>query len=331
MYRSGGALARLPEQRDDWNPTTNRFKAYTPSYVSDIVDVLYRAFSAMFVHNPPDLNSPFHNPIAPQTWVDLGDPDPNKTFLRQEVFNRLRDPNSTDPPDTRKMPRGLGDEYCDESEHPDGSAERINPKRLFSLTHVQYAMFAQWASQIVTLDGTSPLPMPTTPLPITPDGLDRAALENCVGGPFFPGIEVSWVIRNPTIYMEPFRFQLGKRIAAGDEKIGIPEITVRAGFLTQQMALPWQADFRDCKREPLTNPATGKHTFAMWWCGQRPDDVFPEATPNEQVPWTRPPDFNASDDNSDRFKEMVAGWAKLGFVARRDPGNNKRWLETERS
>src|SRR5437899_958814 len=89
---------------------------------------------------------------------------------------------------------------------------------------------------------------------------------------------------------------------SSDSATGIPHVTVRPGFLTQQMALPWHADFRDCKKEPLTNPVTGAPTFAMWWTGQRPDDVFPEASPDEQVPWTRTPHFLASDDDSDRFK-----------------------------
>lgn len=330
MYRPGAALARLRQQRDDWDPTANRFKSYKPSYVNDIADVLQRAFSATFVHDPGDVKGTFHNPIAPQVWPDLGDPDTLKDILRKEVFERLRDPNSNAPADCRQMPRGLGDQYCDESEQPVGSAERANPKRFFSLTRTQYAMFAQWAAGNFVPDGTSPPSVPTNSGPITPEGLDRAALEGCVGGPFFPGIEVSWTIRNPTIYSEPFRFQFGTKIASGDASVGIPDMTVRPGFLTQQMALPWQADFRDCKREPVTNTATGAPTFAMWWTGQRPDDVFPEATPDEQVPWARDPDFKASDNDPQRYKEMVANWFKLGFVARQDSAK-KRWLETERS
>jgi hypothetical protein len=330
LYRPGGSLDRLQEQRNDWNPTTNRFNTYKPSYVNDIADVLQRAFSATFVHDPGDVKGPFHNPIAPQVWADLGDPDPVKDSLRTDVFKRLREPNSTAPADSRKMPRGLGDEYCDEDEHPSGSAERANSKRFFSLTRTQYAMFAQWAADNFKPDGSSPPPTPANKAPITPESLDRAALETCVGGPFFPGIEVSWIIRNPTIYMEPFRLQLDKKIAAGDAAAGVPDVTVRPGFLTQQMALPWQADFRDCKKEPLTNPVTGAPTFAMWWAGQRPDDVFAEASPDDQVPWTRTPHFLASDDDPDRFKEMVTSWAKLGFVARQDAAK-KRWLETERS
>ena len=32
--------------------------------------------------------------------------------------------------------------------------------------------------------------------------LDRAALENCSGGAFFPGIEASWQLRTPAVFIE---------------------------------------------------------------------------------------------------------------------------------
>jgi hypothetical protein len=158
--------------------------------------------------------------------------------------------------------------------------------------------------------------------PLTPEGLDRAALENCVGGPFYPGIEVSWVVRNPTIYAEPFRVRVGVKVAEGFE--------TGPGFFTQQMALPWQADFRDCKREELTNTSNGKPAWAMWWAGQRPDDVYPEDDPENQVPWVRLPHFTSTDDDDSRFRDMVLAWWTLGFVAKK-AAEGFKWLEVERS
>ncbi len=87
---------------------------------------------------------------------------------------------------------------------------------------------------------------------ITPDGLTRAALDACVGGPFFPGIEASWLLRDVYLCAEPFR---------------LDHAHVEAGDVTKQMALPWQADFYDCQAEG---------DFG-WWPSQRPDSVFPEA------------------------------------------------------
>jgi hypothetical protein len=331
MYRQGGALARLRQQRNDWDEQTNTFRTYRPSYVHEILPLFQRALNATFLHDPPDLKKAFHNTIGPQVWADLGDPSPTKARLHADVFKRIRNPTATGPADCTQMPRGLGDEYCDEEANPAGSPARLNPKRFFSLTRVQYALLARWKAGEFEPDGTSLPEIPGTPPPITPEGLDRAGLEIAVGGPFFPGIEVSWLIRNPRIYLEPFRFQVGARIAPGDPNVGIPDVAVRPGFLTQQMAVPWHADFRDCKRESLEHTQNGTETFAMWWAGQRPDDVFPEDDPTSQVPWTRAPHFLAPDTDTRRYKEMVRHWSTLGFAARRDPNDPRRWLETERS
>lgn len=318
MFRAGGALEALQRQRDDWDPTRNRFKTFQPSYVNDIAPLLERALNAMYVHAPKDVNG-FHNTIGPQVWADLGSLDPLNAQFRQKLFDKMRDPDTAGPPDSNEMPRGLGDQYFDERDPEEDPSGRTNPKRFFALTRVQYAMLERWKDGNF-IPGDGPPAISSTPLPITPEGLDRAALENCVGGPFFPGIEVSWTARNPKIFIEPFRVVPGVTLA--------DRVLTGPGFLTQSMAVPWQADFRECKKEELTNTVTGERSFAMWWAAQRPDDVFPEDDPDNQVAWARAPHFPASDTEPERFKDMVKGWPTLGFVARRTAEG--KWLETER-
>jgi hypothetical protein len=82
-----------------------------------------------------------------------------------------------------------------------------------------------------------------------PAALTRAALEYCVGGPFFPGIEMTYVARYSDWYEEPYRFKEGK---------------FEPGDMTKRMAVPWQADFFECQ--------------VHWWPAQRPDDVLNEET-----------------------------------------------------
>lgn len=245
-------------------------------------------------------------------WISLRDDDK----IRRDVFGRLRDPDGNDAR-ASQMPKGLGDEYVDEDAVPDGDPVRSNVRRYFSLTRYQYALMRQWMLGKFRRDGDGP--RRANDETITPEGLDRAALENCVGGPFYPGIEVSWLVRKKEIYREPFRLALGSVVGP---------ITVGPGFFTQQMALPWQADFRDCKREELTDPTNQKTTSAMWWAAQRPDDVYPEADPSGQVPWARPPHFNAGDDDDARYAEMKSNWFKQGFVAKLV---GTRWVEIERA
>ena len=65
------------------------------------------------------------------------------------------------------------------------------------------------------------------PLDQQPHALTRAALEGCIGAPFFPGIEVTYVVAQAATYESPFRIKH----------------TLPPGFLTERMALPWQAIF----------------------------------------------------------------------------------------
>ena len=88
---------------------------------------------------------------------------------------------------------------------------------------------------------------------MTPDGLDRAALEACVGGAFAPGIEAGGDDQPPIL--------VGKYTAA----FRLDHATVAPGALTSKMSIPWQDDFKACG--------------ANWWPVARPNDVFENAVP----------------------------------------------------
>ena len=67
----------------------------------------------------------------------------------------------------------------------------------------------QYRRAIVSLIITAPGARPAIPSGITAEGMDQAALVNCVGGAFYPGIEAGWLSRNPGVYSEPFRIKRG--------------------------------------------------------------------------------------------------------------------------
>lgn len=149
-----------------------------------------------------------------------------------------------------------------------------------ALTPVQYEHLRRWQQGNYTADWTGvPEPGPG----LTPDGLDRAALDACVGGAFFPGIEAGGlpaggvpILDSP--YAEPFRLAPG----------------LAPGTITAALALPWQADFNACADN--------------WWPVPRPNDVVTEAGSGVAVRWDR--DIGSPED-------MVANWHRLGFVVRR--------------
>jgi len=150
---------------------------------------------------------------------------------------------------------------------------------------LQYEMLRRWAD----VDGP-PLPQ-SSPLPAEYDQLDRAALESCIGGNLYPGIEASWWMLEKFTYTAPFRLN---------------PASVKPGDITSQMAVPWQSDFTACRFDA---------GFA-WWPAQRPDDVTRNGI--EGAKWHQ--DFGSTRE------EMVATWDHLGFVV---PDGNAQ-VEKER-
>ena len=63
------------------------------------------------------------------------------------------------------------------------------------LTSVQYRMLQHWAAGELSGDLQDP-----PPPELLPDALDRASLESCSGGAFFPGIEAGRIMTDPRTY-----------------------------------------------------------------------------------------------------------------------------------
>jgi hypothetical protein len=266
---------------------------YRPSFTHDIQPLLRRAFESRFVFG--EAAGP-HYSLAPEVWAILGDPT-QLPDARNFIFRYLRPPSGVGAPENSKasMPMLFGDQYVggslDGAEAPEGE--------FLSLTVTQYEILRRWSEGHFTADWNDKPESPA--ISVTPDGLDRAALQAAVGGAFFPGVEVGWLVRNPSVYVEPFRFK--------------HDATIRAGHFTRQMALPWQADFFDCAKETVTfnanatDPELQSTDVMTWWPTQRPNDVLPRGA-SERVPWAR------SSDGSEIItkEQFLVEWRRLGFV-----------------
>lgn len=219
-----------------------------------------------------------------------------------------------------------------------GVAQMGDPTTWLTLLPSQHAALQRWAKGEFTPDWKGPPSWPRwdeIPLAEQPAALDRAALEPCVGGPFFPGIEMTYLTAlDASLYVEAFRLKAD----------------VEPGEATRHMALPWQADFFECN--------------TTWWPAARPDDVIPEAEyleavrsslPHDalpqalayRVPWARGlrqddaepsdagptpehPRADPAQPNGDT--DMVAQWHRLGFIVpRAGPGGERVYVETERA
>jgi len=124
----------------------------------------------------------------------------------------------------------------------EGDRSPGRPNNWFSLTRLQYARMNVWGSGSDVDEGE------VTPAN-EPALLTKNAMTACAGGAFFPGIEMTSIVRDPSLYVEPFRID-HQRVGAGD--------------MTKFMACPWQADFYECRD--------------AWWPAQRPDTVITDLT-----------------------------------------------------
>ena len=172
-----------------------------------------------------------------------------------------------------------------------------------TVTPLQYQMIKDW------VDKKLPQTAPAAPIY---EQLDRAALEPCVGGNFYPGIEASWGLGDPEnhkyTFSAPFRLDSN---------------SLKPGDITKQMSVPWQSDFFYCGAEGGPD-----HPYDIpWWPSHRPDDVFMDL--DTQVRWdNHDKDWNHifRDDLVYGMEEMVLNWHKAGFVVPKDG----KQIETER-
>jgi hypothetical protein len=163
----------------------------------------------------------------------------------------------------------------------------------FHLTSLQHFQLQEWAEGRFQSDWQG-VPQPGNT--VTADGMTRAALQSTVGQGFFPGIEAGIIVQDPTLYSVPFDFRLDHGQA-------------RPGDLTALMALPWQADFMDCR--------------GNWWPSQRPDNVRRMASSANTFDWAR---------GVTSYLQMVHNFAKLGFItAQKDAAGNVVFAEDQRA
>lgn len=167
------------------------------------------------------------------------------------------------------------------------------PSKFLRLTDMQLYLLRQWAdgkfinevtAGFVTAASINPWqPYPRGPI-VTGRQLDQGVLSNLLGGAFFPGAEVCWIIRNPGVWYEPYRLKADPSFSSFAETaaqanarrgtvnpmtyIGYAEddlsqdsnyaTGLQPGDLTKTSALPWQADFNECTTQTIDI------TYAMW-------------------------------------------------------------------
>ncbi|HEX7138304.1 MAG TPA: LodA/GoxA family CTQ-dependent oxidase, partial [Vicinamibacterales bacterium] len=206
---------------------------------------------------------------------------------RTTIFNKIADPanpvNLGIPDQPQNMP------FLNPADGPLPILNEQDAKP--TLRPFQYTQMQRWASGDYLADWP-----PAVPSTITPDGLTQAALENCIGASFYPGIEASITVKDGSLgYTEAYRFD---------------QTNMKPGDVTKVMARPWQADFTACSGGDTPDGTA-------WWPTARPDTVIPEGGTTARL-WT--------DSLVNNPQEMVDNWFRLGFIVDKGQGA----VETEK-
>ncbi|MGM0560717.1 MAG: CTQ-dependent glycine oxidase GoxA [Pseudomonadota bacterium] len=303
-----------------------------------------------------------------QGWLDIGDfsdpaylerladPGPDNESFRREVFAKFRDPDNdseTAYKDERlKLPFMLGD----------GINYNGSPLQWFRFPRLQYSCLEHWAAgdfvnDLEDAESDAIDSLDRVPLAQQPATLTEAALENCSGGAFHPGVELTYYLRLAPLYAraqdpdaEPFRIALGQRdsllhdigqllttetVMKGGNDAPAPIGPQMPGDLTRWMGLPWQCDAFSCQDVLMQDD----FPTAVWWPALLPVDILPEAHYETLMREDLPPDqrrrfyesrvswsrgvagigYHANASYWDGITNMIALWQRMGFVVKR-PG-----------
>jgi hypothetical protein len=197
------------------------------------------------------------------------------------------------------------------------------------LTDTQYFFLQQWA------DGWFIDEPDSTPAPAA---ITRGVLDNCVGGSFSPGMEMSWISRHPDIYMpgDPFRITAALDLT-GPLNLGFAPDRMEPGDINRYSAVPWHSDFNECD---WMESEEGR--FIWWWPAQRPNYVYlepkdkadgPDLDTGVPVAWVGT-DFDQNRSDYLQFVEdaqMVQYWSGLGFVLEKTVKGKTMYVEVQRT
>ncbi len=250
----------------------NGFKSdYQPSFDDEIYPIFLSASLQKWTTNLPGEATSAHDIVGRITAQD-------RPSERLHVPSLIRDPNekeasSEGPP---RMPLALGDAG----------------KSFLSLRPTQYFFLKQWFDEHFHAGSGAKLG--------PGEQLDKSVLVNCLGGRFNPGIDMTFIVRQPEIYRDwpgagvgPFRIRAKKLdyetaqhdrpfLSEGYIPLRDKEATLEPGDTQKFMAIPWHTDYNSCAIHQPQNAPSSAVTLYWSWPAQRPVAVYRAAEVNDR-------------------------------------------------
>lgn len=308
-------FVRKLDLRPDLFNGTHYVAHYKPGFDDDLKPIFRAAALIKWNTNLPEIAQKGHDAVDAITAAD----DPARTVLAG--LRLIRNPNNPGEADVGAplMPLALGD-----SGDP-----------FLSVSKTQYFYLSQWNAGHY---------QPGQATKLGPgEYLDQAAMANCLGGRFSPGIDMTFITRQTDLYIEdwkssgsgPFRIArkpLDYRAAKQDKPLlsegYVPlhsgAFEVEPGDCSKFMALPWHTDYNSCATHP-TSPNIPASTTLYWsWPAARPvavyvaDEVPANGDPKSYRYSVRGPGTESTDfADQGRYQDnlgIIANWWKIGFV-----------------
>ena len=235
--------------------------SYQAAFDQDVLPVFHAAMLQQWNTNLPQQAISGHHMMAS---IQPSDTPSEKLPSFKDL---IRDPNDpSQDGEGVKMPLALGDAQ----------------KSFLSVTPTQYHMLSQWYDKNYVAEGA--------PLGVG-EKLDRVTMENCLGGRYSPGIDLTFIVRDVKFYNQkwqgetgPFRLnaQSFEYVNAQKDQPFLQEgyvprrnFKVEPGDVCKFMSQPWHTDYNSCgTHTPDPNPK-GNNTLYWSWPAQRPVAVYP--------------------------------------------------------
>ena len=309
-----------------------------PSFWRDIYPIFERLVGNQWVNSGVSFlfGSGSPSDLTEAELLDkLSSPAEEHKPLRTSYFNWFRNPaDATAAQEPEKLPPFYGDAFGD---FMDLGMDDL------AVTPTQYEWLQRWAQGDFDNDPTHrdrPPTLAAYPIADQPHALDEANLESCLGGPFHPGIELTWPLRVASMWKSPYRLNVLPEGQEPNMNYGPSLSPVEAlgpggvvessgpGTLTWWLGVPWQTDEASC----LSGYELGTFlSLPSFWAARVPNQVLSERSYRRvldeslplaqrmkhlfyRVDWLRyfGPDYER------RINDNVAKWDKLGIITERE-------------
>ena len=320
-------------------------KPARPSFSHDILPIFERMAGLQWVNEGFAAGFGWKGlfDLTPAVIARMAAADPSNAAWRKVIANQFRT-NSLERNDTVDSwaPVPWPWLYGDAMNQPPA----LSPRQHSSLTDLQLSQLQQWAAGdfVADYNPDQSVPRRIEDVPVAEQGdtLTKAALDFCLADAFHPGCEMTWPVRQITMYRAPFRFAhapagwvepdygmtLTYAIAAAPNGCLGPQVP---GGISRWMAVPWQCDTASCRSgydktyDPyvptfwparVPNQALTRQDYEIVMDAERPL-AERQAAFCRRADWDAPLDLKAS--YVTQINNMIAHFDHLGVVESR-PG-----------